>query len=529
MILFAVCLAAAVALILVMERFVQPRVVSRPFLHKLNLLSAMPVVVLYLTVFMISYRPVFSLVVTLLTVGAIVVVNNSKYAALQEPLVFSDFALLRQAVQHPALYVKYIGVWNIVGVCVLSVLAVVGAILYEPPAIERPTIEAYVPTLIYLMVVIGLIYAVTRGPLRGAFADLLRRFGPTTDVTRDMDKLNLVVCLIVYFFLANERSVIDTPPAAAPAPKAAVRKPKNLFTQGRLPDVVAVQSESFFDARRLHPSIDQALLARYDALSAKAAYRGRLVVPAWGANTMRTEFAFLSGLPNEALGFHRFNPYLQLCKQPVWTLVHQLRSMGYRTVCVHPFHASFFDRKTVYPNLGFDLFLDIADFVGAETYGPYVSDVAVADKIVDVLGSYDGPQFIFAITMENHGKWERDRLVGTPADGREPLGSFELGHYLSHLANTDQLVDRISDALTRRPGDGVFCLFGDHLPSLPDVFQQVGWTDQRTDYFVWKKSGRHPRELDVSADALGRLVLDAVLNQVNHVAAGGPAATEASS
>jgi len=515
MLSFILCLAMTIAMMLLMERMVKPRpTVRRRLLHRLSLLSVMPAVMFYITIFMISYRPILSIGATLIAFSAIILINNAKYAALKEPLVFSDFALLRQAVQHPALYLKYIGIFNLLALAVVSIAGISAILYYWPPVIARPGIDDYFPTALYLFVVLGMIYSVTRGPFRGAFLQLLRRFGPETDVRRDIDKLSLVVCLIFYFLLANEKP----PPASAAADRPERRRwPAG---SGQLPPVIVVQSESFFDVRRLHASIPRGILNRWDALGAEAAYRGHLKVPAWGANTMRTEFAFLSGLPNEALGVHRFNPYLNLCKTPVWTLAHQLRAMGYRTVCVHPYASSFFDRDRVFPNLGFDLFLDIDSFNGAAKFGPYIGDLAVADKIIEVLRDASVPQFIFAITMENHGKWERGRLSGSVAPAPDlpdaPLGSPELGLYLQHLANSDAMAGRITDYLRQGPGDGVFCMFGDHVPSLPSVFSRADYVDSSTDYLVWKKSGRQPRVLNIEVDVLGRLVLDAVLNEANH-------------
>lgn len=526
MTLFAVCLCLTLFAILLMERLVRPKTDRRPLLHRVSLLAAMPLIVFYISIFMISYRPVFSLIASVIVFAAIVVVNNAKYAALKEPLVFSDFALLRQAIAHPALYVNYIGLGNIIMVVAAAIGAIAAGLIFEPTVISRDTPDDFFPTFAYLFVVFGMIYAITRGPLRATFSQLLRRFGAKADVREDMDKLSLVVCLILYFFVANEP---DDKPAAGTGQAfrrrralARARQPAVAWgNPASLPNIVVVQSESFFDVRRVHPSIPRDVLARWDAINASAAYRGRLTVPAWGANTMRTEFAVLSGLPNEALGVHRFNPYLSLGKKPIWTMAHQLRAMGYKTVCVHPYASNFFDRDQVFPNLGFDAFLDIRDFDGAATFGPYIADLAVADKITDVLAGHDGPVFVFAITMENHGKWEMDRLSAVaPEVIQAPLlGSPELAMYVRHVANADAMAGRLVDALEAAPRDGVFCMFGDHVPSLPKAFNEAGFRSGRTDYVVWRSGRPQVRSLDIGADTLGRLVLDAALNQANHAAA----------
>lgn len=510
MTLFFICLCLLIPAILLMERRVRPRQDNRPIFYRVSLLAAMPAVIFYMTLFMITYRPLLSLGTAIITFAGIVIVNNAKFKSLKEPLVFSDFALLRQAITHPVLYVNYIGVWNIVFVVTSVTFTVVGAMIFEPPVISRNSLDDYFPTAAYLFVVFGMIYAVTLGPLRSAFVNLLYKFGSETDVRRDVERLSLVVCLIFYFFLSH-------------APKASssliVTTPISSTTDNPSPAVVLVQNESFFDVRRVHPSIQESILDNWDKAAAVAAYRGRLSVPAWGANTMRTEFEVLTGMPAESLGPHRFNPYLNLAKRPIWTLAHQLRSLGYRTVCVHPFPSSFFDRGQVFPNLGFDTFIDIEDFSEAEKFGPYISDLAVADKILDVLDRDDEPVFVFAITMENHGKWQPGRLDGwvTPEElGAYPLGSQELALYQRHLANADAMLARLIDGLKARPEGAVLSMYGDHVPSLPSVFSAAGYTDDRTDYLVWRTGRPRPRTVDIDADSLGRLVLEAALDQTSH-------------
>jgi phosphoglycerol transferase MdoB-like AlkP superfamily enzyme len=193
-----------------------------------------------------------------------------------------------------------------------------------------------------------------------------------------------------------------------------------------------------------------------------------------------------------------------------------LRGLGYRTVCIHPFDASFFDRQEVMPNLGFDTFLDIDSFADAASFGPYISDAAVADRICTVLGEMpDRPTFIFAITMENHGRWERGRLddqAPDPGIEKAPLGCPSLGLYLRHLRNTDQLVARVTGELASREAESVFCLYGDHLPNLPNAFRAAQFDDTSTDYLIWRKGGATPRPFDTSADILGRLMLHAAFS-----------------
>jgi len=118
---------------------------------------------------------------------------------------------------------------------------------------------------------------------------------------------------------------------------------------------------------------------------------------------MRTEFSFLTGIANRELGFNRFDPYQAFVGRDIPSLTTHLGMLGYRCVCIHPHSASFFGRNRIFPGMGFDDFLDISVFDKNRKFGPYVGDLAVADKILQVLREDSAPLFVFAVTMENHG------------------------------------------------------------------------------------------------------------------------------
>ncbi|MEQ8281595.1 MAG: LTA synthase family protein [Parvibaculum sp.] len=498
----------AFAAVLILERFVKPRRRGTPILHKVGLLAAMPLILFYVSILMLTYRPVFSTAFVIIVFLGIVIVNNAKVRELREPLVYSDFALLRQAIAHPGLYVTYIGPWKVAAVLCAGTIAIMAGLIYENPFVRRDEAAEWIPTLAYCLVVFGSIYAITRGPLRNEFRQILRTFGPSADIREDVDKLSLVTTLIFYFFLAGESEE-----ATARSRKNEDEDRARPVGQANLqPSVVVVQSESFFDARRIMEKPPAGFLKHFSRMAAEARYSGRLRVPAWGANTLRTEFAFLSGIPDEAMGVDRFNPYLGYCAKPVWTIASYLRSVGYRTVCIHPFHKSFFRRDRAYPHLGFDEFIDIASFSAADRIGPYMSDASVAAKIEAVLKDSVQPVFVFAITMENHGPWTKPRIE-VPENIRvaSPLRSKAVQQYLSHVQNADRMIGHLRKVLHEMKRDAVLCFYGDHLPSLPKAFRALRYDDPRTDYFIWHKRAREEkRSANISADALNRLLLETV-------------------
>ena len=202
----------------------------------------------------------------------------------------------------------------------------------------------------------------------------------------------------------------------------------------------------------------------FDACCAEAIAFGRLQVPGWGANTMRAEFAVLSGIPDSELGYDRFNPYYALARLPIESQVWRLRRAGYRTICLHPFDRRFFRRDVAMPALGFEQFLG-RETIGGRRRPPYCPDPELADHILRVLDMEGTRTFIFAITMANHGPWLAQgppidpRLAGLfgPADVPNAGG---LIRYLDGLRQSDEMLRMLMTGLERR---GIFVERGEHL------------------------------------------------------------------
>jgi phosphoglycerol transferase MdoB-like AlkP superfamily enzyme len=289
--------------------------------------------------------------------------------------------------------------------------------------------------------------------------------------------------------------------AAAPRPARGGRGP-----------IVVVQCESFFDARRLSPLVPRGLLAGFDRACEAAVAAGRLGVPGWGANTMRAEFAVLTGIPESALGYDRFNPYYALARTPLDSHVWRLRRAGYRTVCLHPFDRRFFRRDLAMPALGFERFLGRESLGGSRT-PPYYPDPRLAEDILRIV-EQEGPDvFVFAITMGNHGPWlpggpPLDAAVAGLLDPAAVPDGAGLLRYLDGLKRSDTMLHTLLDGLERHAAPAVLAFYGDHLPSLPRAFAHFGFAEGSSDYVVWSSGGRGERR-DIAACELGGLILAA--------------------
>lgn len=436
-------------------------------------------------------RPGFAAALTLAGQFLVVAVSNAKFRALREPFLFSDFGLFGQVFRFPRLYLPFFGVARAAGVAIGAGIAVAVGLFVEGPWPDARALAAALLPCGPLLLLTGTRWSAP----------------PRLDPVKDLGSIGLFPSLWLYWLA--ERHTTPLVPARpwldGPMPRSAT---------DRLPDLVLVQSESFFDVRRLYPGVRSELLSRFDALRRQALMHGLLSVSAWGANTMRTEFAVLSGIGEDALGVHRFNPYRRFARGDIVALPHRLRALGYETVCIHPYPLGFFGRDRVFPNLGFDRLIDIEDFPNAPRDGPYVADAAVTNKIAEVLGAADRPTFVFAITMENHGPLHLERVSTADAAGLylEPpqSGWDDLTVYLRHLRNADRMFGDLAEMLDERPRGGVLCLFGDHVPSMPRVYEDRGYRDPRTDYVVWPAVSAPRGRVDLDAHQLPAVLLAAL-------------------
>jgi hypothetical protein len=434
-------------------------------------------------------RPGVAAALTLGLQGLVVVVSNAKYRALNEPLVFSDFVLYSQVVRFPRFYLPFLGIGRAAAVVLALTAAIaIGVVLEAPwPGWGRgppwPAIQ------------FGGAIVLLAGGTRAAPRMSL-------DPVQDLATFGLFPSLWCYTWTGLSRRQSVPPRAWMECPQAPVP------AKGRaLPDLILLQSESFFDARRLGVGVRPELLAGFDRLRRESLVQGLLSVPAWGANTMRTEFAVLTGIAPDQLGVHRFNPYLSIVRQGLRALPHLLRELGYSTVCVHPHSAGFFGRDRIFPRLGFDAFIDITEFTDAERAGPFVSDAAVMRKVEAVLAAASGPTFVFVISMENHGPLHLEQVL--PGDVQRlyrqppPAGWEDLSVYLRHLLNADRMFLELAAVLAARPRGGLLCLYGDHVPSMPQVYADLGYRDSHTDYLIWSSSdGGAGRGRDCTAHEL---------------------------
>ncbi len=420
-------------------------------------------------------------------------VSNAKYASLREPFVFTDLSLFSQLFAHPRLYLPFLSMQTVIAI-VAGVLLLAGGFFLDTAA------PAYIAVYCALAAAASLIIGYA----------LAARLRLTLEPLEDQRQHGFFAVFVAYLLNGMRRATLrgfEHAMSGSPFAQASEAHSR--------PDIIIIQSESFFDARPSSAAIEPSLYARFDAALRESTTHGELDVPAWGANTMRSEFALLGGLSSAKLGYARFYPYAFVRRACV-SLADWFKRAAYETVAIHPYHADFFGRDRVFPLLGFDRFLDIRAFANAHRAGPYISDESVADRILKELdSSRSKPAFIFAMTMENHGPLHLETVEKGESSRYHHLGEDptykDLTAYLRHIANADAMIGRLLAHLRARRRDTVLCFYGDHVPALPHIFERLGTVPTRSNYFIWRNFGDRPaRKQDKAVEDLGVALLQAM-------------------
>jgi phosphoglycerol transferase MdoB-like AlkP superfamily enzyme len=238
------------------------------------------------------------------------------------------------------------------------------------------------------------------------------------------------------------------------------------------PNIVIVLSEAFWD-----PTVIKGTQFSSDPIPffhhlQQNYSSGHMLSPQFGGGTANVEFEVLTGnsmrfLPQGSV------PYNQYITKGMDSLASILARQGYTSTAINPFYSWFFNSKSVYNNLGFSSFIPI-EYFKPHYEGPYIADSEVADNIIAKSVATQGPDFIFANTMENHfqflpEKFEENTFKITGDMTESARGMLET---LSQGMNaSDKMLQSIVKHFEQIKEPTLVVFFGDHLPYLGDDYQ----------------------------------------------------------
>jgi phosphoglycerol transferase MdoB-like AlkP superfamily enzyme len=488
--------------------------------------NVLPLLLCACVVYALCGRLLLSILVSASLIALLYKINGLKLRNLNTPLSPDDAMLGHQVAGHIGFFAHYTGYHAIGLVSAVVLLIACGMLLWRWERRRlRPT---WITRAGLLLVSAVALYTLLQGyrPWRALYANhamcSYQQWNPSysarskgfivTFVRMCQDRQHSVPrpdkALVVNFATRHEEAIRQ-------------RESRQAFQDE--PDIVVVQSEAFFDPGVLK-KVDFGQYTPHFEQLATTGITGSLVTPTYGGGTIRTEFETITAYPMMAFPAVRY-PYFGLANRHMPTVPRRLQVLGYTTALFHPYAADFWNRNATMPALGFQYAYYEDAFKDAPRAGLFVADRSLFDAVLAYLGrAGTGPNYVMAITMENHGPWNRNagkltrllKLAPLPA-GLSPEGTYEMTYYTSHLLNGDDALADFAQTLMARKRWTLLLFYGDHLPALNAAYSDLGFDDeqdapqQHTRYMLLSNRPFDPdqqRQLDLAAYDLPGLLFD---------------------
>ncbi len=236
-------------------------------------------------------------------------------------------------------------------------------------------------------------------------------------------------------------------------------------------NVVIVLSETLSDPTRIPGVRLEEDPIRFTRSLMAGTTSGEMLTPAYGGGTANAEFEALTGMALRNFRPQLTTPYQMLLPRhrDFPSFLPSLAGDTHRTVAIHPFLASYYQRETAYPVLGFEKVVFEEDMTHTQRVEPgdrFVSDHAAFQEVVDELRDSDRPVVASLVTMQNHGpmrhKYDDPLQAWGPVDESMPL---DIEQYLRGLRYSDEAFEQLVDDLDELGERTVVLMYGDHLPS----------------------------------------------------------------
>lgn len=273
-----------------------------------------------------------------------------------------------------------------------------------------------------------------------------------------------------------------------------------------LPNIVAIQLESFFDpymVRYLELSEDpipyfRSLMEQYSS--------GMYLVPSVGAGTANTEFETLTGMSMRYFGAGEY-PYKGVLKKTVCeSAASVLADLGYGTYALHNNEANFYSRRIVYGQMGFEVFtsaeyMDTQDDINALEW---MKDKHLIRYIEQSMDDTEHQDFVFTVSVQGHGAYPDEPIddtqtitvEGAPSDASDSMWEY----YVNQIHEMDLFIKDLVEMLEKRGEKTILLLYGDHLPTMGlSEADMENFNLFTTQYVIWDNMGLEREVKDLTA------------------------------
>ncbi len=460
-------------------------------------------------------------IVSIFWVG-IGIVNGVILTQRMTPFTVKDLSNLSDGL---TIVTNYLKTWQIVLAVVVVVLAILGLVLLfikgpqKKDKLHRKR-NAVAVCLIFLFTFLSSSLAISAGVVETFFGNLAyayRDYGVVYCFTNTW--LNTGIHKPAKYSEESILNIFDKNELGDD--NAMLLKQKDVDEQ--YPNILFLQLESFIDPmtiKSIELSEDpcpnfRRLMSEYSS--------GQLLVPACGAGTANVEFEVLTGLSVKFFGPGEY-PYKAILKEETGeSLAYDLDSLGYKSHAIHNHRAVFYNRNTVFSNIGFDTFTSVEYMKNVvKTPKNWAKDKALTECIEDALDSSEGRDMIYTISVQGHGKYPSEQIILDPkiqvlsAPSEELKWKYE--YYVNQIYEMDQFIGDLVDKLSKRDEPIMLAMYGDHIPAIDMTEDDLESGNlYATQYLIWDNFGLPKDDENLHTYQLAAHMMDMVDLQVGTI------------
>lgn len=285
------------------------------------------------------------------------------------------------------------------------------------------------------------------------------------------------------FFVNFRDSEVTMPPMASDAVAerqwgaTALGEPG--ATREPYPDIVQVLEESTFNPFNFGVcTVPQCRVSLFQP-DARTRGTGLLRTHTFGGGTWVSEFATLTGMPQDIFGPGGMYAPFVLAPHVHDALALQLRRLGYLTIAIYPTEGSFINGRNAYRAYGFDHLYDASE-LGLEEWEETDKQMFdAAKRVYDKVRKPGQPVFVMILTLNQHGPHDDDPMSTLPLPyrnllhGLKPDAALDFDTYLSRLHDSGVAMRGLEHDFLDRPRPTVLVHFGDHQPSFDGIIRTL--------------------------------------------------------
>ena len=245
------------------------------------------------------------------------------------------------------------------------------------------------------------------------------------------------------------------------------------------PNIIVIQNEAFADLSVIYDyELSDDCMPFVHSLTENT-QKGYVNTSVTGGPTANTEFEFLTRYSFAYLstGSIAYAQYVKAKMPSILTVLKNQRT-PYYAIGYHPYHASGYNRESVYQTLGFDEGIFYEDTTGMDRVRGLLSDRA---DYRDVVSMYEEnkknrnqPLFVFNVTIQNHSPFT---TLNDKLDSQIKVTSFEgtkgINNYFTLLKESDAAFEELVNYFKGADEPTIILMYGDHQPSWDDDSKKV--------------------------------------------------------